>query len=471
MSALQRILNKKKEKEYGEAVSSDNWDEIISIITSDNSKFVNALELIKKKNKLLTFFHYINTLEPSKKNCELIYDIIVGFCREEEYKEIADIMRERAITQQDQLLNIVDVIVRCFFLTDKPYFSDTLKYILDNVSKSYIIVSNALTKVFPQCSFPPQDQLFYLKNTLNVCLHMNDLAKIVIQRVFQHLVALDCQLKSRGDDNEVLISEEIIEILSPQIDAFMYYLQEIEYDSNLLLQLFDSYLIDMPECSAVHFIFFYIASINQQFMEIFPGYLIGKVVDQQLQSYRSRQNAAMFLMTFVARSKSINSKFAIAIISYIADFALKYLNFVNQSQQSMDYSRHSIFFYSIQCILYVICWRHGQWNVKYDEVWNLESLIINKLDPLSHIDRNVQELFESLQIVDHCGSTTSLDRISVWFPFDPCPLESLSEKISLFYNIWGEVEEPKNINDALDISLSQICASRGITLESNLSTY
>ena len=374
----------------------------------------------------------------------------------------------------NQSQGVIDLIVKNFLTQSELYFSNAINQIVDASQNFISHISSSINKYFPQTNFDGTQQLFYMRSTLNVCSHSIQITRTVLSRVFQHLAALDCELmiSSKDENGETLeIDEDIAAILTPQVMLVLDFIENSSPDLfTLLLQLFDNYFIDIPSLTTVQFIYFIAASFGSNQTETFGGYLLHKMIDNTVSS-RTRGNAAFYLMTLIARARYIDDQFAVAILSYVANFASCYIQHIrtnNPRMMTRNTQTHTVFYYALQCLAYVCCWRHEQWQqngIDPEEKFHISELFNNELDGMSAIDKNTAEMFSSLGLVDYDVEEIQIDRINVWFPFDPCPLDELKERVQPIYMEWGEEAEPGDMDSVLDQSLNKICASRGISFD------
>ena len=475
-SILQKLLNKQKQDKFGDAVTNDKWDELVPNIINGTSKFEDVIVPIQEHNKILSMFEFITTTQDVNQQVLQLINKIIPYIKEKtEIETASHFLRDMVLRSGSQAQQVIDVIVRNFLSQEEPYFSNAVNEIIDASQIFIPNISSSITKYFPQTNFDGTQQLYYLRSTLNVCSHCNDVTLTVLSRVFQHLVGLDCELmiSSKDDANQgaLEIDEDIAMILTPQIMLVLDFIENSPPDLfTLLLQLFDLYIIDLPSSTTVQFIFLIAASFGASQYETFVGYLLHKMIDNTVSS-RTRGNAAFYLMTLIARARYIDDQFAVAILSYVANFASCYIQHVKTNNPrgfTRNIQAHTVFYYALQCIAYVCVWRNEQWQqngIDPEEKWNISELFNNELDGMTAIDKNTAEMFGQLGLVEYDPDEITIDRIDVWFPFDPCPLDEVKERVEPIYIEWGEEAEPGDINAVLDQSLNKICLSRGFSFD------
>lgn len=470
-SVLQRLLTKQKQEKFGTAVNNDKWDELVPNILSGVSKFEDVIVPIQERGKVLNLFQYITTLEPNQPNLGLLTRIL-AIIPPENLQEAAGYLREMALTFAAISAPIIDLIVRSFLTQNELYFADVINNLIDASQSFTPLTSASITKYFPQTTFEGDQQINFLKSTLHVCQHSYDVTLKVLSRVFQHIVGLDCELMIMGnkDSNAIEIDEDVAALLTPQI---IYVLDFVENSPQtiftLLLQLFDIYLLDLPSSSAVQYIFFIASSFSSQNYQNFVGFLLAKLFDENVNK-RTRGNAAFYASTLIARAKYIDDQFASFVLDYVSNFAECYLEHIKTTSpqfMTCNIQTHAVYYYALQCFAYIYCWRHSgfeKMEIDVESRWKINLLFNNELDAMTAIDPNTAEMFSSLGNIEYEPDSSVIERISVWFPYDPCPLDEVSERVSSIYMQWGEVAEPADVDAALELSLNRICASRGISL-------
>ena len=475
-SILQKLLNKQKQDKFGDAVSNNRWDELVPNILNGTSKFEDVIVPLQENNKVLSIFEYItSTMDINQQTLQLVNKFIPYLTEKSDIEAASHFLRDMVLRSGSNSQQVIDTIVRNFLSQQELYFSNAINEIIDASQIFIQNISSSITKYFPQTNFDGTQQLYYLQSTLNVCSHCQEVTLAVLSRVFQHLVALDCELmitsKDEANQGALEIDEDIALILTPQIMLVLDFIESSPPDLfTLLLQLFDLYIIDLPSSTTAQFIFFIAASFNASQCETFVGYLLHKMLDNNVSS-RTRGNAAFYLMTLIARARYIDDQFAVVIISYVANFASCYIEHVktnNPKGFTRNVQTHTVFYYALQCIAYVCVWRNEQWQqngIDPEEKWQISSLFNNDLDAMTVIDKNTADMFGQLDLVDYDPDEVTIDRIVVWFPFDPCPLDEVKERVEPIYIEWGDQAEPGDFNAVLDQSLNKICLSRGFSFD------
>lgn len=470
---LQKLLDKQKLNKFGDLIMSENWAELHQLFIS-GTKADDIITPLEQNDKLLSFTKYMTTVEPNQANLRIMSQLLPHIS-EEHLPALTQCFRNFALSNAQCQSAIVDMIVRSFFITDATVFADALIAIIQSIPTIHPIVSASINKFFPQTSFSPETQIRYLRSMLQICSYSQDVTVSTLGRAFQHLVAFDCELMLEpAADGSFVLDDDIAQCFTPQLNLFLEFISTNPAELfPLLLQLFDMYLMDLPLTSAAQYIFFFAASFSHELAETFVGFLLAKLIDVNA-STRTRSNASLYIASLVVRALYIDDEFSITIVDYVANFANCYAEHVKAETPErcrLDLIAHNVYYFAVQCVAYICCWRWSSWSqtdTDFVERWNLKELLCNNLKAINAIDRNTAELFRSLNIFPMEPEAIVIERIHVWFPFDPCPLEEIARIVQPFYIEWRSDNDTDDIDGMLDRSLNQVCEMRGITLEGML---
>ncbi|OHS97140.1 hypothetical protein TRFO_36724 [Tritrichomonas foetus] len=473
---LQKLLNKQKSVKYGDFITNEQWPELHNNILTGQTKIDDILPPLIERDKLINFAQYSTTLEPNPSNLKILSQILPKL-PETQLPVLLPNFRNLVLGYTQYQSQVIDLLVRSLFIIDTSAIVDVLISIVQAIPTIHSAVSSSLTKFFPQTNFPQDQQIRYLRACLTLCSVSSDIAVNTLGRIFQHLVALDCELLlDPSNDGSVQVDDDVAQCLTPQLTYFLNYVSQTNSTIfTLLLQLFDLYLIDLPHVVAVQFIYFFSSSFDHSTAETFVGFLLAKIIDDSA-SLRTRSNATLYLESLVVHAEYIDDEFAAAIVDYVANFANCYaLHIKNEAPErlKMDIKIHNLYYFAVQCVTYITCWRWKGWsqsNIDPIQRWHLDDLLTNPLRAIDVIDKNTADMFKSLNIFQINDESIVIERISVWFPFDPCPLDEIAQIVANTYTQWSEVEGNNDIDALLDSELSRLCESRLISIDPIIST-
>lgn len=453
-SALQKLLDRQKQNKFGDYIASDRWPELLHLINSRSAKFDDILTPLIQNHKIQDFSMYVATQEPVPSTLQILIQLIPNV---PDINSFGELFKKLVLGYPQYQTQVIEqLLVRSFLITDSMIFAETIIEILKNAQHLSSLISSAIIKYFPQTQSPPQIQVRYLKNTLAICSASDNINVTVMGRIFQHLVALDCELMIMQSTNNVAeIDEDVADILGTQLQMFMEFLTNITSETfALLIQLFDLYLLDLPKASVVQYLLYYTSSLSQSNAETFIGFLLAKLINTDV-GQRSRSNAVLYLQSLTVRANYIDDDFALTIMDYVANYSNCYSNHIQNEipdQYKINVQTHSIYYYSVQCISYIFCWRWKNWskrNIDPNKRWNLSHLLCNEMHAIDVIDKNISEMIKTYDFLNINNSMLVIDRISAWYPFDPCVLDTITPFVESSYINWSN--EPVIDDDADDI--------------------
>lgn len=489
---LQKLLDKQKQTKYGDFVANNQWPELHQNVYSGTSKLDDILPPLIDSGKLLDFTKYIATLEPNPTNIKILTQLILKLPIDQ-LPQLTPYFKDLVLGYTQFQSQIVDMLVRSFIISDTSAFVDSLVSLLEAIPSIHSSISSSITKFFPQTNFPVDQQVRFLHSSLILCGVSNDVAFASLGRIFQHLVALDCELlldntETSESKNSIRLDDDVAQCLIPQLRFFLDFVSTSD-DAiiTLLLQFFDRYLIDLPRVVAVQFVYFFSSSLNHSNVETFIGFLLAKMLNDS-DSDRSRCNATLYIESLIVHARYVDDKFAILAVDYISDFANCYANHIrNEAPERlrMDVKMHSVYYFAVQCVTYIICWRWKRWTSKSSKIdqkidvierWHIDELLCNELKAIDVIDKNTADMIKSLGFFETKDDSIVIERIPVWFPFDPCPLEEIANLMMDNYIVWSETEADTDFNEdgdvdaMLDNELSRLCENRTFNFNLNFSS-
>lgn len=462
---LQKLLDKQKQNKYGDYVANNQWPEIYSQIIAKQTKLTDILPALNEANKLIKFTEFIATIEPNTTNLKILSELLPKI-PSDQLPELTPYLKNLVLGFTQYQAQIVDMLVRSFFISDSQIFVDTLLSLLQAIPAIHSAISASITKFFPQTNFPVDQQVHFLRNSLVLCSASNDVAISSLSRIFQHFVALDCELlfDAPSSDGSIRVDDDVAQCFIPQMSFFMEFISNANSTiMTLLLQFFDLYLIDLPKVVAVQFVYFFSSSLDHSNFETFVGFLLAKMIDDSA-SLRSRSNATLYLESLIVHARYIDDDFAALTLDYVSNYALCYASHISSEvpdQFKMDIKMHHMYYFAVQCLSYVICWRYKSFtdkNINIVERWHIDELLYNELKAIDVIDKNTSDMVKSFNLFEarHEDSVV-IERIAVWFPFDPCPLDEMADFVSDNYIQWNELnEEDEDVNAILDQELSRL---------------
>ena len=254
-----------------------------------------------------------------------------------------------------------------------------------------------------------------------------------------------------------------------------------------LLIIFDSLILSTYRLRCVQFLYFYITSLQNSFADDFMGLLAGKILDFS-QPTVTRIAASSYLASFVARAKFVDQASAKACIRLLNQCALKYIDSYNGGLVTRKtIGNHGIFYSIVQAIIYLFCFR---WKQLIDmeskgklpiELASFQRVLTCKLCPFKVCSQHIIEEFARIthsynmlycypfmssdmripspneilekNEMEKLNSKLVLERLELFFPFDPLNLPVTKHRITDIYQEWEDNNDQYAI-DELDQQLS-----------------
>uniref|UniRef100_A0A2P2LI22 Uncharacterized protein MANES_11G091200 n=3 Tax=Rhizophora mucronata TaxID=61149 RepID=A0A2P2LI22_RHIMU len=158
----------------------------------------------------------------------------------------------------------------------------------------------------------------------------------------------------------------------------------------------------------------------------------------------TRMSAVAYLASYLARGKFLSAAFVTSILKRVVDWCLEYCK---TQDGDMNPKAHKVFYSGCQAIMYVLCFRMGSmmdipWLKSQLLLMPIEAIIKHKLGPLKVCLPSIAEeflkqakaahmftmsemyIFNDLLESDLSRDFGGLERLDMFFPFDPCLLKN-----------------------------------------------
>ncbi|KAK4774085.1 hypothetical protein SAY87_029104 [Trapa incisa] len=174
----------------------------------------------------------------------------------------------------------------------------------------------------------------------------------------------------------------------------------------------------------------------------------------------TRMSAVAYLASYLARGKFVSTNSVVAILRRLIDWCMDYCETQNGD---INPELHCPFYSGCQAIMYVLCFRmrslvHVPWLKSQLSLMPLESILKHRLDPLRVCLPSVVEeflrqakaahlftvsktfVFNSLLESEPSRTFGGLERLDMFFPFDPCLLKKSDRYVHPNYIFWSMVQ-------------------------------
>jgi len=383
----------------------------------------------------------------------------------------------------------------------------TLERILTLIPLSMTLLGSSLKEQFPHKRNSPEVLFAYLKNLLLVSYYAPSLIEPLLTTAVDRLIQIDVDIKledvpeSEEDlqfEVEIEASQTVqhSEVAATKLDAMMIVMFEYldaafgirdgedrkpifspmtlsqnHRDSlfNLLLQIFDKYVLTTYKSKYTQFLLFYVCRLkaqeNNSFSAKFMAYLYHKVQQRQFRNVNQLASSA-YLGSFLSRASYLPDSTIREVAMFILNWTLSYLNTCPNA--SPDAVVHGLFYSMAQSLYYIFCFHHKILASEGD-VDTLKQgyrrLTESKLNPLKLcLPTIVREFVRVSAELGWCDFAPLLkqnekvvlptrssfggpNQLEMFFPFDPYLLKHSSQYINDLYTKWTGPDDEDEEND------------------------
>lgn len=229
---------------------------------------------------------------------------------------------------------------------------------------------------------------------------------------------------------------------------------ELDQTFQHLLVIFTKYILTAKNPVNIQYIWFYVCSKDQQYVESFIKMLL-EVIFTTNCSHDLKKNACAYLGGFIARTNYIKRKKIQEVIDFIFHWIIKYISKNNQKINYLNTSNHLLFYSVFNCLAYILCFKLSP---KYKIKEKIDEVITSFLCPLQVIEKELSEVFSqkykevySKQMPKNMFNITISKKefIEDFYPFNPLEIPNSQKYIDDLYHYWKVSE-----NDSMNISNS-----------------
>ncbi|CRL04694.1 CLUMA_CG017758, isoform A [Clunio marinus] len=317
----------------------------------------------------------------------------------------------------------------------------------------------------------------YIHNLFMILEYCPSMTYDIVDLVLENLVMIDVNVTreqielSEADEDEndedimKLPVAETLDLCMEKVFNFIQSKFEDNSDSGkrnqkMIIQAIFTYFDEQilkTHTKHVHFILFYIASLEKTFLNDFLNFLWRKTVDRN-QSPTIRQIAIGYLSSFLSRTKFLPMETLKNYLTLLSDWAHDYIKACDFNPNKNP-KAHVVFYSVCQAMFYIIAFRgpqltRGKENLKFLLALDLWPIVKHPLNPLNvclpaivtifdNITTKYQILFCRTIIVNNaskCLTTVYANEqhrpeevLESVFPFDPYLLKKSGKRIFPLY--------------------------------------
>eukprot|EP00268_Persea_americana_P021180 TRINITY_DN21167_c0_g1_i1.p1 TRINITY_DN21167_c0_g1~~TRINITY_DN21167_c0_g1_i1.p1 ORF type:complete len:634 (+),score=155.37 TRINITY_DN21167_c0_g1_i1:189-2090(+) len=242
-----------------------------------------------------------------------------------------------------------------------------------------------------------------------------------------------------------------------------------------LLQSFQMTVLNAYKSKFAQFVIFYACSLNPENCGMKFATLLAEIFECRTQPLLTRMSAVAYLASYLSRGKFLPCSFVSSMLKRLTEWCFEYAKFWNGNETTLKPTAHRVFYSVCQAVMYVLCFRmrlimevpHLKSQLHH---MPLEPVLRHPLDPLKVCLPSIVEeflrqakaarlfttsetfLFDNLLESDFSRAFGGMERLDMFFPFDPCLLKKCDRYIRPSFVFWLMVrttyDEEDDVEDA-----------------------
>ncbi|KAL2925916.1 PHD finger protein MALE STERILITY 1 [Bienertia sinuspersici] len=228
-----------------------------------------------------------------------------------------------------------------------------------------------------------------------------------------------------------------------------------------LLESFRKTVLNAYKSKFAQFVIFYACSLEPEICGTrFAEFLADRFVDSSL-PLATRMSAVAYLASYMSRGRFLSTSLVVNILARLAKWCSDYCRLQNGN---LDPKAHRLFYAGCQAIIYVLCFRlrtiidvpHLKSQISG---LPLKQILMNPLEPLkvclpSIVEEFVQQaksahllheswipVFHDMLESEYSKAFGGIERLDMFFPFDPCLLRKSDSFIRPNFVYWSMVQK------------------------------
>ncbi|RWR72739.1 RNA polymerase I-specific transcription initiation factor RRN3-like protein [Cinnamomum micranthum f. kanehirae] len=229
-----------------------------------------------------------------------------------------------------------------------------------------------------------------------------------------------------------------------------------------LIQSFEMTVLNAHKSKFAQFVVFYACSLDPENCAMKFATFLADVFMCRTTPPLTRMSAVSYLASYLSRGKFLPSSFVASILKRLVQWCFEYTQFWDSQETAFNPRAHRVFYSGCQAVMYVLCFRMRLLievpHLKYQLFhMPLEAILRHPLDPLKVCLPSIVEEFlrqakeaplftmsETFLFNDQLESEFSkafggMERLDMFFPFDPCLLKKSDRYIRPNFVFWSMV--------------------------------
>ncbi|KAL6552211.1 hypothetical protein OROGR_008365 [Orobanche gracilis] len=236
----------------------------------------------------------------------------------------------------------------------------------------------------------------------------------------------------------------------------------------ILLQSFQTTVLTAYKAKFTQFVMFYACSLDPENCgEMFANALLNIFISSLFREWSLRMSAVAYLASYLARARFVPVSFVAAMLESLVNWCFLYCK---NHDGDINPESHKVFYAGCQAIMYVLCFRMRQMvavpRLKSQLVFmHIKAILEHPLKPLQVCLPSIVEEFQRLVKANHVYSPPQsyvdfgllelehsrafggMERLDMFFPFDPCLLRKCDRYVRPNYIYWSMVKSTYDEDD------------------------
>jgi RNA polymerase I-specific transcription initiation factor RRN3 len=242
---------------------------------------------------------------------------------------------------------------------------------------------------------------------------------------------------------------------------------------DVLLMSFKRTVLNAYKSKFTQFVMFYACALDPERCGVNFAMVLTEMFESYVNPPITRMSAVAYLASYLSRAKFLSSELVASIIQRLVDWCFAYCKL---HDFDMNPQAHQVFYSACQAIMYILCFRmRSLMDIPRLKIrlikMPMELIWKHKLNPLKVCLPSVVEeflkqakaarlfmsaelfVFDDLLEADLSKAFGGMDRLDMFFPFDPCLLKKSESYLRPHFVRWSRVKttyDTHNIDDDSD---------------------
>ncbi|KAL5206852.1 hypothetical protein ABZP36_035061 [Zizania latifolia] len=252
-----------------------------------------------------------------------------------------------------------------------------------------------------------------------------------------------------------------------------------EFD--ILKTIFRASVLRVHKSKFAQFIMFYACSLDPEICGLEFALFLTDIFTKKEEDPISRMSAVSYVGSYLSRARFISADTVVGVLKRLVDWCVDYCDFQNKIGMATKPINHQIFYSSCQTVMYILCFRLRSImeypNLK-SQLFNLPFgyILTHPLEPLKVclppivkeflrqakaarlFNASVRMAFEDALESDLSKAFGGINRLDMFFPFDPYLLKESDRYMRPNFEFWSMVKTTYGNHNGDDDELADLDA-------------